>query len=298
MLKGLFTLIMAHPVIAVVTVIIGALVLLYNKCEWFRNVVNAVIKAVWNFFANFGENMKNLFTKTIPNLIGKAISFFQQLPYKIGYIIGQVLGHLIKFGVDALKWCITNVPKIIWNIINFFASLPGKLWNIFTAALGKLGEWLFNMAVSVGEKIPEIIADIGDFFWELPGQMLDIGENIVEGLWDGISNMVGWMTNKVKNFAKGILDGMKDALGIHSPSKVFEEVVGKNIALGIGEGFDDTIGSVTKDMVSQINGLPNDINMNTGVGSNITLQFYPQQMTESELNMAFNYVNRRLGTAY
>ena len=33
-------------------------------------------------------------------------------------------------------------------------------------------------------------------------------------------------------------------------------------------------------------------------GSNITLQFYPQQMTEADLEMAFNYVNRRFGTAY
>lgn len=33
-------------------------------------------------------------------------------------------------------------------------------------------------------------------------------------------------------------------------------------------------------------------------GANITLQFYPQQMTEAELNMAFNYVNRRFGMAY
>ena len=295
-LKGLFTLIMAHPVIAVTAAVIGALILLYNKCEWFRNVVNAVIKAVWNFFANFGENMKNLFTKIIPNLIGKAISFFQQLPYKIGYIIGQVLGHLIKFGVDALKWCITNIPKIIGNIINFFASLPSNLWNILKNVIGKIGEWLSNMASTIWQRLPEIISSVGDFFGELPGRMLDIGWDIIEGLWNGISNAKAWLWSKIKGFAQGILDGFKDSLGIHSPSVLFEKVIGKNIALGIGEGFDENIGNITKDMVGQINGITSDINV-AGTGT-VTLQFYPQQMTEADLEMAFNYVNRRFGTQY
>ena len=70
---------------------------------------------------------------------------------------------------------------------------------------------------------------------ELPGKMLEIGKNIVEGLWNGIMNAKNWMNQKVSQFASGILDGMKSAFGIHSPSTVFRDIVGKNIALGIGE---------------------------------------------------------------
>ena len=57
---------------------------------------------------------------------------------------------------------------------------------------------------------------------EIPGQMWGIGKNIVSGIWSGISNSIGWITSKVREFARGILDGMKSALGIHSPSTVFE----------------------------------------------------------------------------
>lgn len=297
-LKGLFTLIMAHPIIAVITVIIGALVLLYNKCEWFRNAVNNVVKAVWNFFSNFGENMKKLFTETIPNFIQSAINFFSTLPSKIGYLLGLAIGELIKFGINALKWCIENVPKIILNIVNFFASLPGNIWNILLLALSKVGEWLSNMYSRVREWMPHIVASVVEFFRELPGHMLNIGRNIVEGLWNGIANAKAWLRQKVGEFAQGILDGMKDALGIHSPSVLFEKVVGKNIALGIGEGFDKNIGGVVKDMASQVNPALFDVDLGTGSQAPITLNFYPQQMTEAELDMTFNYVNRRLGTQY
>lgn len=295
LLKGLFSLIMAHPVIAVATVIIGALILLYNKCEWFRNIVNNIVKAIWNFFANFGENMKILFTQTIPNIIGQMIQFFQTLPYRIGYIIGQVLGHLVKFGIDALKWCIENVPKIINGIITFFTSLPGNLWNILLSALSKVGDFLSNMWNTITSRLPGIVQSIVDWFNSI--DLWEVGWNIIEGLWNGISNAKDWLWSKIKGFAQGILNGFKDSLGIHSPSKLFEDVIGKNIALGVGEGFDENIGNITKDMVGQINGITSDINVAGGAGT-VTLQFYPQQMTEADLEMAFNYVNRRFGTQY
>ena len=96
---------------------------------------------------------------------------------------------------------------------------------------------------------------------EIPGQMWGIGKNIVSGIWSGISNSIGWITSKVREFARGILDGMKSALGIHSPSTVFEQEVGKNMALGVGEGFVNAMNGVKKDMQEAI--VPNfDTNLN------------------------------------
>lgn len=299
-ISGLFTLIMAHPIIAIITVIIGALVLLYNKCEWFRNAVNNVVKAVWNFFANFGENMKKLFTETIPNFIKSAINFFSTLPSKIGYILGFAIGKLVKFGADALKWCIENVPKIILNIVNFFATLPSRIGQILVNALISFGQGLINMIHKAREILPHVVASIVDGLRQVIPHILNIGRNIVEGLWNGIFNAKAWLRQKVGEFAKGILDGMKDALGIHSPSVLFEKVVGKNIALGIGKGFDKNISGVVKDMASQVTGATGmfDVEMTRSNQAPITLNFYPQQMTEAELDMTFNYVNRRLGTQY
>ena len=60
--------------------------------------------------------------------------------------------------------------------------------------------------------VSNVVQSIIDFFKELPQKMLDVGRNIVEGLWNGIKNAGSWIVGKVKNFAKGILDGMKKKL--------------------------------------------------------------------------------------
>lgn len=294
-LKGLFTLIMAHPVIAVATVIIGALILLYNKCEWFRDIVNKAVSAIWNFIKNVGEKIKTFFTETIPSWIQFVINVFNNLPYYIGYAMGYVLGKIIKFGVDAWNWVTTELPKIIENVVNWFKGLPEKIGNALTNALTKIGEWFNNVGNSVRERLPGIIQDIKDWFTSIDWG--EVGWNMIEGLWNGIRNAKDWLWGHIKGFAQGILDGFKDSLDIHSPSKLFEDVIGKNIALGIGEGFDNNISGITKDMVGQINGITSDINVAGGTGT-VTLQFYPQQMTEADLEMAFNYVNRRFGTQY
>lgn len=64
--------------------------------------------------------------------------------------------------------------------------------------------------------------------------------------------MSGWVTDKVKGFATNILNNMKKALGIHSPSRVFRDQVGKFIALGVGEGFSDNIKDVFNDMKTAV----------------------------------------------
>lgn len=82
----------------------------------------------------------------------------------------------------------------------------------------------------------------------LPGRVLSIGSDIVRGIWDGISGAAGWLGDQVRNFASGILGGMKSALGIHSPSRLFRDQVGKYMAQGIGVGFTDEMGSVVGQM--------------------------------------------------
>ena len=66
--------------------------------------------------------------------------------------------------------------------------------------------------------------------------MFDIGKNLVQGLWNGINNAKDWVLNKIRGFGESILKGIKSFFGIASPSKLFEEQVGKNLALGVGEG--------------------------------------------------------------
>jgi len=96
--------------------------------------------------------------------------------------------------------------------------------------------------------------------------MIEIGGNLVKGIWDGISNMTQWIKDKIFGFAKGITSSIKKFFGIESPSKIFKEEIGKNLALGVGEGFSDEMEDVIKDMQ---NAMPTelDTNINTMLDS-------------------------------
>lgn len=120
--------------------------------------------------------------------------------------------------------------------------------------------------------ISNTVNSIINWFSELPNNIYNIGVNIVEGLWNGIRNAKDWIVGKVKSFAKGILDGMKSALGIHSPSRLFRDEVGKYIALGVGEGFSDNINDVYKKMKSTVDFETQKLNANLTSSSIINVQ--------------------------
>ena len=81
----------------------------------------------------------------------------------------------------------------------------------------------------------------------------DIGKDIVRGLWQGIAGMGNWMGERISGFFTGILNRAKKALGISSPSQVFADVIGKNIALGVGAGFADNMQAVNSEIGRGLN---------------------------------------------
>ena len=92
--------------------------------------------------------------------------------------------------------------------------------------------------------------------------MHDVGKNLVSGIWEGIKNAKNWLLDKVKEWCGNILNGIKGFFGIHSPSKVFRDEIGTNLALGVGEGFSDTMKEVSNDMSASI---PKEFDINSTV---------------------------------
>lgn len=233
---------MANPiflVIAAIAALMAAFVYLWNNCEAFRNFWIDL----WNGIVDTAKGVINWFM-SIPEIVGNIINgiidFIKNLPYYIGYAIGWIVGKLIKFYTE-------DVPNFINAVVTWFQELPGKIWNALVTAFNKMVTWLTNLYNKCKEAIPELVKSIIDWFKKLPGDMLNIGKSIVEGLWKGIKNAKDWVVGKVKDFAKGILDGMKKALGIHSPSTEFA-MIGKFSVLGYTEELD----KMTKTVQGQI----------------------------------------------
>lgn len=85
--------------------------------------------------------------------------------------------------------------------------------------------------------------------------MVNVGYNIVTGVWNGICNAAGWFESQVRNFFSGIVAGVKSALGIHSPSRVFADEVGQWIPPGIGEGIEDKMPDLYEQMDTEMSAL-------------------------------------------
>ena len=117
-------------------------------------------------------------------------------------------------------------------------------WDKVTEAVGKVWEMIKDVVPKAWAKVKEFkdkvvgfIGDIIDMYLELPKRMLSVGEDIVRGLWNGMTKMANWLREKVTGFFKNLLPSWAEkALGISSPSKVFADV-GKNIISGLASTF-------------------------------------------------------------
>ena len=108
--------------------------------------------------------------------------------------------------------------------------------------------------------------------------MAEVGLNLIKGWWEGIANAGKWLWEKISGFFGGIVDGIKNFFGIHSPSKLFANL-GGFMAEGLGEGFGDEMKAVSKEMQ---NAIPSEFNLDmngTVSGFNGAFQSVPLDVT-------------------
>jgi TP901 family phage tail tape measure protein len=243
--------------------------LMNNIKNWFmklpENIGYALGFAIGKLI-KFGADAIAWAAQAIPQLINNIGTFFSQLPGKIWNFLVQAIQRIKTWGSNCISYVASNFPRFVATVIRFFQQLPGKIWNELVKVVTNIGKWIGNMNSFVASHFPGLVSKIVGFFKSIPGKMLSIGGNIVRGIWNGISGAAGWLWDKITGFAKGIVDGIKGALGIHSPSKVMADEVGQWMAKGIGQGFVQNMDSVSKQMQAAI---PTDfdINMRTSINS-------------------------------
>ena len=273
-------------VLGLVAGLVAALVVLWNTNDGFRDAVMSAwqgiqdfvgnaIQAIGDFFSNLGTTISQLpqmFADWLNNVIStvtgwvsnmaaqaasagsqfvsNAINFIQNLPSSLATFLSNVISNVIGWASNMASNASRAGSQFLSNAINFVSQLPGRIASFLSSVISNLGSWAGQMASSGAEGARNMFNEVVNGLASLPGRVLSIGSDIVHGIWDGISGAAGWLADKVASFASGILDGIKDTLGIHSPSRLFRDQVGKYIAQGIGEGFTDEMGSVVGQMQS------------------------------------------------
>lgn len=193
------------------------------------------------------QGLTQLITEASQTIIPLAVQILlENLPSIVAagmdLIIALVSGILDN--IDMLIDCVLEMVDVI--VDKLIDNLP-KLIDGGIRLIAALANGLIRAIPNLVSKIPQIISSIVKGLVSGIPAIFDVGKNIVEGLWNGIKNMGSWVSGKVKDFFGGIVGGVKNFLGIHSPSKVFAGI-GSFMAEGLGEGFDDQFKSVKKDI--------------------------------------------------
>ena len=192
----------------------------------------------------------------IPQAVNAVITIVENLIDNIDMIIEAGMELLIGLAeglIDAIPQLIDKIPTIIEKLLDAIIKNLPKLIQMGVQLVVKLATGLVQAIPTLVGKIPQLISSVLGAIGKLPGMVVDIGKNIVSGIWSGISNMASWLWNKISGWCSDIFNSIKNFFGIHSPSKLFADKVGKMLGLGVGEGFDDSLSSVYKDMERAIN---------------------------------------------
>lgn len=239
------------------------------------------------------SQVANVILSNLPLIITTGIELLISLITGISEALPQLIELLPEIIIQVQNTILDNLPLIVsagiqllTAVINgILTALPSLLTLSFELPLqiaenirdnlphiletGKqilisLAEGLISMISFLGIKIRQVITEINTKFAELPDRIIEVGKDLVRGLWEGINDMTAWVISKIQGFGESVLSGIRAFFGIESPSKLFENEVGKYLAEGIGVGFADEMQNVTAEMQDAI---PTSFNVGTDLNS-------------------------------
>jgi len=235
--------------------------------QTFVDNLPSIINAGLQLLAALGEGIINAIPALVdqlPQVIKSILTYFtENLPQILETGI-DILVALINGIVNAIPQLISMLPTIISTIINTLSDHMPEIIEAGIEITIALIDGLIQAIPQLIASLPQIINSILDTFADV--DWLELGRNIVYGLWDGIQELAGWLWGKVTGWADNIVSSVKDALGIHSPSTVMADQVGRYLPEGVAQGIDDNA-FVVSDAMADINYQLGDI---AAAGSSIS----------------------------
>ena len=214
-------------------------------------IIEKVVSTLEKLIPILVETGVKLLVSLVQNMDTIISSITRAIPLIINAIcdnLDTLAPLLVDAGFQLFVALIKNLPQIIAMNVSATAQIISAIIKALISALPKLADTGLTLLKSIGSKIGECASWLGGKMKEIVKAMKNaiinkikefkaIGKNIVDGVWEGIKGMKDKITSNVKNFFGGIVDGVKDKLGIHSPSRVFRDAIGKMIGEGVIVGI-------------------------------------------------------------
>lgn len=194
----------------------------------------ASMKAAYdNFITGLGDENADMAELTT-NLLGSTVTVAENLLPVVEKILENIGVVVQEKGPEMIEkfvgYAIEKLPQVIELGMKMVLAIVSGLADNLPQIVRSVLDMMATIVKTFVSSLPDIV---------------NVGKQIVKGLWEGIKAMGSWIKNKIGNFFSGIVSGVKSKLGIHSPSRVFAGI-GENMALGLGEGWDNKYDSIKR----------------------------------------------------
>lgn len=252
--QGLLNAVMnANPIALIVVLIAGlvvAIIGLWNNSEAFRNFVTGAFQKIQQVAQDVIDAIVNFFTVTVPSAIEVVMMHFQILWNRIVSVFDGALSTVSGFVSSVVDFFTVRVPNAVSNMLSAAGRIPGQIASFLGSALSSAASFVGSFASSAIQAASQFVSNIVSGLSGLARRVMSVGSDIVHGIWSGISGAAGWLMGKISGFANNIVSGIKGFFGIHSPSTVMRDQVGKYLAEGVAVGWEknDPMASIERDL--------------------------------------------------
>ena len=210
-------------------------------------IIDAAMQILVSLATGIAENLPTL----IPTIVDVVLQIVDSLIENVDLLIDAAIEIIFALAdglIESLPRLLEKAPEIVGKLVTAIVENAPKLLKAAFELVKKIGEGIRDNFHLIVQKGGEIIGKVVSGITDGISRIWDVGMDIVRGIWKGISDGFGWIKEKISGWIGNVMDFIKGLFGIKSPSKWAENIIGLNIAKGIGVGFVDGIPAVEQAM--------------------------------------------------
>lgn len=262
-----------------------------NAIEWIETSLPQIlaegIASVEEFIAGWGQGDGHMMA-TVGELIGKILTVIIKAVPQILAAGVLIVGKLAVGFIQNIPYFLTQIGTLLGQMISTIASNFPKLVSSGGSMLLKIIAGFINGITNIPSAVKKAVNSFKSNFRDVDWG--ELGTNIIKGIVNGITGGIGKLVTAAKNVAKNALDAAKEALGIHSPSRVFELEVGKMIDLGLAAGIERNLKPVQTSMKVLSMETVGSMDINTMfAGESTFYQNQSMELVDQNRSVIFNY---------
>ena len=215
------------------------------------NWLTSTVASVASWAAQMGANALSAGSRFLSN-VG---TFISPLPATVGSWLSGAVSAAASFVGRMASNAVNAGSRFLSSIGSYISQVPGRIGAGLSGAISAVGSFASSMASGALRAGQQFLSNLVNTLASIPGRMVSIGSQIVHGIISGITGSIGKVGSAILGGVKDAISGVKNFLGIHSPSRLFRDQIGRNIGLGLAQGISNSQAAV----MSSMNGMASDI---------------------------------------